>query len=137
MGAAFIAQAHDFEPQVVANAAESSLQHHLGMTCDPVAGFVQVPCIERCAFGAVKSWTGFMIASNEIPANRRVDFDTTVSAMALTAQGDELEVQGDLGRRPGRVRGALLAAPVSSRSHLPPEESRRGQPRRLSRERHA
>jgi L-serine dehydratase len=86
MGAAFIAQAHDFEPQVVANAAESSLQHHLGMTCDPVAGFVQVPCVERCAFGAVKSWTGFMIASNEIPANRRVDFDTTVEAMALTAK---------------------------------------------------
>ena len=86
MGAAFISQAHDFPPQVVANAAESSLQHHLGMTCDPVAGFVQVPCIERCAFGAVKAWTGFMIASNEIPANRRLDFDTTVNAMALTAK---------------------------------------------------
>ena len=86
MGAAFLAQAHDFPPQVVANAAESSLEHHLGMTCDPVAGFVQVPCIERCAFGAVKSWTGFMIASNEIPTNRRVDFDTTVAAMALTAK---------------------------------------------------
>jgi len=86
MGAAFIAQAHDFPHQVIANAAESSLEHHLGMTCDPVAGFVQVPCIERCAYGAVKSWTGFMIASNEIPANRRVDFDTTVDAMALTAK---------------------------------------------------
>jgi L-serine dehydratase len=86
MGAALIAQAHDFGHQVVANAAESSLQHHLGMTCDPVAGFVQVPCIERCAFGSVKAWTGFMIASNEIPANRRVDFDTTVNAMALTAR---------------------------------------------------
>jgi L-serine dehydratase len=86
MGAAFLAEAHDQPPQVVANAAESSLEHHLGMTCDPVAGFVQVPCIERCAFGAVKSWTGFMIASNEIPANRRVDFDTTVAAMALTAK---------------------------------------------------
>ena len=86
MGAAFLAQAHDFPNQVVANAAESSLQHHLGMTCDPVAGFVQVPCIERCAFGAVKAWTGFMIASNEVPANRRVDFDTTVNAMALTAK---------------------------------------------------
>jgi L-serine dehydratase len=70
MGAAFLAQAHDFPHQVVANAAESSLQHHLGMTCDPVAGFVQIPCI----------------ASNEIPANRRVDFDTTVNAMALTAR---------------------------------------------------
>jgi L-serine deaminase len=51
-----------------------------------IAGYVQLPCIERCAFGAVKSWTGFMIASNEIPANRRVDFDTTVNAMALTAR---------------------------------------------------
>ena len=50
------------------------------------AGFVQIPCIERCAFGAVKAWTGFMIASNEIPADRRVDFDTTVDAMALTAK---------------------------------------------------
>jgi L-serine dehydratase len=86
MGAAFIAQAHDFEPQVVANAAESSLEHHLGMTCDPVAGFVQIPCIERCAFGAVKSYIGFMIASNEIPVNRRVDFDSTVAALALTAK---------------------------------------------------
>jgi L-serine dehydratase len=86
MGAALIAQAYDFDDQVVANAAESSLEHHLGMTCDPVAGYVQVPCIERCAFGAVKSWTGFMIASNEIPADRRLDFDTTVAAMALTAK---------------------------------------------------
>jgi L-serine dehydratase len=86
MGAALIAQAHDFDHQVIANAAESALEHHLGLTCDPVAGFVQVPCIERCAFGAVKAWTGFMIASNEIPANRRVDFDTTVNAMALTAK---------------------------------------------------
>jgi L-serine dehydratase len=86
MGAALIAQAMDQPNQVIANAAESSLQHHLGLTCDPVAGFVQVPCIERCAYGAVKAWTGYMIASNEIAANRRVDFDTTVTAMALTAK---------------------------------------------------
>jgi L-serine dehydratase len=86
MGAAFLSQAHDFAPQVVANAAESSLEHHLGMTCDPVAGYVQLPCIERCSYGAVKAWIGFLIASNEIPADRRVDFDTTVNAMALTAK---------------------------------------------------
>src|SRR5258705_12633368 len=86
MAAALIATANDAESRVVENAAESALEHHLGMTCDPVAGYVQVPCIERCAFGAVKAWTGFMIASNEIPANRRVDFDTTVAAMALTAK---------------------------------------------------
>jgi L-serine dehydratase len=86
MGAALIAQAYDEAPQVIANAAEGALEHHLGMTCDPVAGFVQIPCIERCAFGAVKAWTGYLIAKNEIPANRRVDFDTTVNAMALTAK---------------------------------------------------
>jgi len=86
MGAALITQASDFDHQVIANSAESALEHHLGLTCDPVAGYVQIPCIERCAYGAVKSWTGFMIASNEIPADRRVDFDTTVSAMALTAK---------------------------------------------------
>ena len=86
MGAACIAQAYGDGPQVAANGAEGALEHHLGMTCDPVAGFVQVPCIERCAFGAVKSWTGYLIARNEIPANRRLDLDTTIDAMALTAK---------------------------------------------------
>lgn len=86
MGAAMIAQAMGASPKVVSNAAESSLEHHLGMTCDPVAGYVQVPCIERCAYGAVKAWTGYSIASEEIPEERRVDLDTTIAAMALTAK---------------------------------------------------
>jgi L-serine dehydratase len=86
MGAACIAQAYGDTPQVAANAAEGALEHHLGMTCDPVAGFVQIPCIERCAFGAVKSWTGYLIAKNEIPANRRVDLDSTITALAITAK---------------------------------------------------
>jgi L-serine dehydratase len=86
MGAAAIAQAYGEPPQVAANAAEAALEHHLGMTCDPVAGYVQVPCIERCAFGAVKSWTGYLIAKNEIPINHRVDFDSTVQALAITAK---------------------------------------------------
>ena len=86
MGAAAIAQAHDATPVIAANGAGAALEHHLGMTCDPVAGFVQVPCIERCAFGAVKAWTGYLIASNEIPANRRVDLDTVITAMAQTAR---------------------------------------------------
>jgi L-serine dehydratase len=60
--------------------------HHLGMTCDPVAGYVQVPCIERCAFGAVKAWTAYAIASNEIASRHRVDFDATVAALAQTAK---------------------------------------------------
>src|SRR5205085_7529995 len=44
MAAAMVAAAHGAEPRVVENAAESALEHHLGLTCDPVAGFVQVPC---------------------------------------------------------------------------------------------
>ena len=86
MAAALIATAHDAEPRVVENAAESALEHHLGMTCDPVAGYVQVPCIERCAFGAVKAWTAYAIASNEIASRHRVDFDATVQALAETAR---------------------------------------------------
>jgi len=86
MGAAMIAQALGSDPKVVGNAAESALEHHLGMTCDPVAGYVQVPCIERCAYGAVKAWTAFSIASEEIPEQRRVDLDTTIAAMAQTAK---------------------------------------------------
>jgi L-serine dehydratase len=86
MAAALTATAHDASPRVVENAAESALEHHLGMTCDPVAGFVQIPCIERCAFGAVKAWTAYAIASNEIETRHRVDFDSTVTAMAQTAK---------------------------------------------------
>jgi L-serine dehydratase len=86
MAAAMIATAHDASPKVVENAAESALEHHLGMTCDPVAGYVQVPCIERCAFGAVKAWTGWAIASNEIANNHRIGLDETITAMAQTAK---------------------------------------------------
>jgi L-serine dehydratase len=86
MAAALIATAYDASPLVVENAAESALEHHLGMTCDPVAGFVQVPCIERCAFGAVKAWTAYMIATNEIASRHRVNFDETVTALAMTAK---------------------------------------------------
>ena len=86
MGGAAIAQAHDDPPQIAANAAGAALEHHLGMTCDPVAGFVQIPCIERCAFGAVKAWTGYLIARNEISANRRVDIDAVITALAQTAK---------------------------------------------------
>jgi L-serine dehydratase len=86
MAAALIATANDAPSRVVENAAESALEHHLGMTCDPVAGYVQVPCIERCAFGAVKAWTAYAIASNEIASRHRVDFDATVMALAQTAK---------------------------------------------------
>jgi L-serine dehydratase len=86
MAAALVATAYDAPSLVVENAAESALEHHLGMTCDPVAGYVQVPCIERCAFGAVKAWTAYAIASNEIASRHRVNFDATVMALAETAR---------------------------------------------------
>jgi L-serine dehydratase len=86
MAAAMIAQAMAASPKVVSNAAESALEHHLGMTCDPVAGYVQVPCIERCGYGAVKAWTGYCIASTEVAEQRRLDLDTTIAAMALTGK---------------------------------------------------
>jgi L-serine dehydratase len=86
MSAAFIAQVMDSTPQTLENAAESALEHHLGLTCDPVAGYVQVPCIERCAFGAVKAWIAFMIATNEIESRHRVDLDTTIKTLAETGR---------------------------------------------------
>jgi len=86
MSAAFIAQVMDSNPRVIENSAESALEHHLGMTCDPVAGYVQVPCIERCAFGAVKAWIAFMIATNEIESRHRVDLDTTITTLAQTGK---------------------------------------------------
>jgi len=49
-------------PEQIENAAEIALEHHLGMTCDPVGGLVQVPCIERNALGAVKAVTAASLA---------------------------------------------------------------------------
>jgi L-serine dehydratase len=86
MSAAFISEVMGASPQVTENAAKSALEHHLGMTCDPVAGYVQVPCIERCAFGAVKAWTAFLIATNEIASRHRVDLDTTIKTLADTGR---------------------------------------------------
>jgi L-serine dehydratase len=102
MTAAFIAQVMDSSPQVIENAAESALEHHLGMTCDPVAGYVQVPCIERCAFGAVKAWVAFMVATNEIASRHRVDLDTTITTLAQTGR--------DMGAKYKETSEAGLAA---------------------------
>jgi L-serine dehydratase len=55
MAAAGLAAALGGSNEQVENAAEIGMEHHLGMTCDPVAGLVQIPCIERNAFGAVKA----------------------------------------------------------------------------------
>ena len=62
MAAAGLCAVMGGSPEQVENAAEIALEHHLGMTCDPVAGLVQVPCIERNALGAVKAVTAASLA---------------------------------------------------------------------------
>ncbi len=62
MGAAGLAAVLGGTPEQVENAAEIALEHHLGMTCDPVAGLVQVPCIERNGLGAIKAVSAASLA---------------------------------------------------------------------------
>lgn len=62
MAAAGLTAALGGTPAQIENAAEIALEHHLGMTCDPVAGLVQIPCIERNAMGAVKAVTASSLA---------------------------------------------------------------------------
>jgi hypothetical protein len=63
------------------------------LTCDPVAGYVQAPCIERCAYGPVKSWIGYSIASEEIPEQRRVGSRYGDRRHGADRQRDEHQVQ--------------------------------------------
>ncbi|MEO0637045.1 MAG: L-serine ammonia-lyase [Pseudomonadota bacterium] len=62
MAAAGLAAALGGTPMQIENAAEIALEHHLGMTCDPVGGLVQVPCIERNAMGAIKAVSAATLA---------------------------------------------------------------------------
>jgi L-serine dehydratase len=84
MAAAMLAYARGCPFQIAENAAEIALEHHLGLTCDPVGGFVQIPCIERNAMGAVKAYNAYLIASTLDASYQRVDFDKAVAAMAQT-----------------------------------------------------
>ncbi|MEM9166823.1 MAG: L-serine ammonia-lyase [Planctomycetota bacterium] len=73
-------------PGQVLMAAEIAMEHHLGMTCDPVGGLVQVPCIERNAMGALKAISSAVLAVNGDPSQARVSFDEVVATMWETAQ---------------------------------------------------
>jgi L-serine dehydratase len=70
-------------PAQVENAAEIALEHHLGMTCDPVAGLVQIPCIERNAFGAVKAVTAASLAMKG-DGSHAVPLDVCIETMRQT-----------------------------------------------------
>lgn len=82
MAAGMLAQARGYSPVVVENAAEIAMEHHLGLTCDPVGGYVQIPCIERNAMGAVKAYNAALIACNENPGAHLVGYDDALCAMA-------------------------------------------------------
>lgn len=67
-------------------AAEIAMEHHLGLTCDPVGGLVQVPCIERNAMGAIKAITAAQLALQSNPDKARISLDAVVNTMWETAQ---------------------------------------------------
>lgn len=67
-------------------AAEIAMEHHLGLTCDPIGGLVQIPCIERNSMGAIKAITAANIALDSDPAAAKVSLDAVIQSMWETAQ---------------------------------------------------
>jgi L-serine dehydratase len=86
MAAAGLAEALGGSPEQVLQAAEIAMEHHLGLTCDPVGGLVQIPCIERNSMGAMKAITAANIALESDPADARVSLDAVIRTMWETAQ---------------------------------------------------
>ncbi len=66
-------------------AAEITMEHHLGMTCDPISGLVQIPCIERNTMGAIKAITASQLALQSAPDFARVTLDNVIQTMWDTA----------------------------------------------------
>ncbi|MBD0822537.1 L-serine ammonia-lyase [Aestuariibaculum marinum] len=73
-------------PEQVLIAAEIAMEHHLGLTCDPIGGLVQVPCIERNSMGAIKAINAAELALDTDPENAKVPLDKVVSTMWETAK---------------------------------------------------
>ena len=66
-------------------AAEIAMEHHLGMTCDPISGLVQIPCIERNTMGAIKAITACQLALQSAPDYAKVSLDNVIKTMWNTA----------------------------------------------------
>ena len=90
MAAAGLCSIRGGTPAQVENAAEIALEHHLGMTCDPVNGLVQVPCIERNGFGAIKAYTAASLALRG-NGEHFMPLDNCIAAMKQT--GLEMSVK--------------------------------------------
>ncbi|KAJ1306861.1 hypothetical protein OPQ81_007846 [Rhizoctonia solani] len=85
MAAAGFAACMGASPEVITQAAEIGIEHNLGLTCDPIDGLVQVPCIERNSLGAVKAVTAAQLALASDGVHS-VTLDEAIEAMRLTAQ---------------------------------------------------
>jgi L-serine dehydratase len=86
MAAAALTEVMGGSKEQVMQAAEIAMEHHLGMTCDPIAGLVQIPCIERNSMGAIKAITASNIALDEDPSGARVSLDDVIKTMWDTAR---------------------------------------------------
>ncbi|MBP5574445.1 MAG: L-serine ammonia-lyase, iron-sulfur-dependent, subunit alpha [Bacilli bacterium] len=86
MGAAMIATAFNYEIKKIAQSAEVALEHSLGLTCDPVKGYVQIPCIERCAIFALKAINAASIVGILPIEASMVTFDESLMTMYLTGK---------------------------------------------------
>ncbi|WP_299432731.1 L-serine ammonia-lyase [uncultured Maribacter sp.] len=73
-------------PEQVLMAAEIAMEHHLGLTCDPIGGLVQIPCIERNSMGAIKAINAAELALSSKPENAKVPLDKVVNTMWETAK---------------------------------------------------
>lgn len=86
MAAAALTEALGGTQKQALMAAEIAMEHHLGMTCDPIGGLVQVPCIERNTMGAIKAITASQLALQSTPDFARVSLDEVIKTMWDTAQ---------------------------------------------------
>ncbi len=73
-------------PEQVLMAAEIAMEHHLGLTCDPIGGLVQIPCIERNSMGAIKAINAAELALDSNPKDAKVPLDKVVQTMWETAK---------------------------------------------------
>ncbi len=78
-------------PEQVMIAAEIAMEHHLGLTCDPIGGLVQIPCIERNSMGAIKAINAAELALETNPKNVKVPLDKVVDTMWETAKDMNLK----------------------------------------------
>ncbi len=86
MAAAALTEAMGGSQRQTLMAAEIAMEHHLGLTCDPIGGLVQIPCIERNTMGAIKAITASQLALQSSPDFAKVSLDNVINTMWQTAK---------------------------------------------------